>query len=69
MNKKHIKFNAPYLSKFSKKNIFKVLKNNKFADGEFQKKCEVFIERKIKYLGQAKTIKYSKKDPIHARRF
>ena len=24
------------------------LKNNKFADGEFQKKCEVFIERKIK---------------------
>ena len=48
MNKRHIKFNAPYLSKFSKKNIFKVLKNNKFADGEFQKKCEVFIERKIK---------------------
>ena len=48
MNKRHIKFNAPYLSKFSKKYIFKVLKNKKFADGEFQKKCEVFIKRKIK---------------------
>ena len=48
MNKRHIKFNAPYLSKLSKKNIFKVLANNKFADGEFQKKCEIFIERKIK---------------------
>ena len=47
MNKKHIKFNVPYNSKFSKKNILKVFKNNKFADGEFQKKCKLFIEKKI----------------------
>ena len=47
MSKKHIKFNIPYNSKFSKKNILKVFKNNKFADGEFQKKCELFIEQKI----------------------
>ena len=47
MYKKHIKFNVPYNSKFSKKNIFKVIKNNKFADGEFQKKCKLFIEQKI----------------------
>ncbi len=47
MNKKHIKFNVPYNSKFSKKNILKVFKNDKFADGEFQKKCKLFIEKKI----------------------
>ena len=47
MSKKHIKFNIPYNSKFSKKNILKVFKNNKFADGEFQKKCKLFIEQKI----------------------
>ncbi len=47
MSKKHIKFNVPYNSKFSKKNILKVFKNNKFADGEFQKKCKLFIEKKI----------------------
>ena len=47
MIKKHIKFNVPYNSKFSKKNILKVFKNNKFADGEFQNKCKLFIEKKI----------------------
>ena len=48
MIKKNIKFNVPYNSKFSKKNILKVFRNNKFADGEFQKKCKLFIEKKIK---------------------
>jgi len=47
MRKKHIKFNIPYNSKYSKKNILKVFKNNKFTDGEFQKKCKLFIEKKI----------------------
>ena len=47
MSIKNIKFNVPYNSKFSKKNILKVFKNNKFADGEFQKKCQLFIKKKI----------------------
>lgn len=47
MHNKYIKFNIPYDTKSSKKNILKVLKNKKFADGEFQKKCQLFIQNKI----------------------
>ena len=47
MYNKYIKFNIPYDAKSSKKNILKVLKNKKFADGEFQKKCQLFIQNKI----------------------
>ena len=50
MIKKNIKFNVPYNSKFSKKNILKVFKNNKFADGEFQNKCKLLISIKSLHL-------------------
>ena len=42
MIKKNIKFNVPYNSKFSKKNILKVFKNNKFYDREIQNIYKLF---------------------------
>ncbi len=44
---KIIKFNKPLISKYSKKNILKVLKNKDFSDGEFQKKSEELIKKLI----------------------
>ena len=46
MNNK-IEFNKPFTSNNDKKYINDVFKNNKFADGFFQKKCENFIKKKI----------------------
>ena len=46
MNKK-IEFNKPFISNNDKKYINDVFKNNKFADGFFQKRCEKFIKNKI----------------------
>jgi len=42
-----IEFNKPFTSSNDKKYINDVLKNNKFADGFYQKKCEKFIKKKI----------------------
>ena len=47
MSKKHIKFNIPYNSKYSKKYTLKVFKNNKFADGEFQKNVSYLLKKKL----------------------
>ena len=44
---KTIEFNKPFTSNDDKKYINDVFKNNKFADGFFQKKCENFIKQKI----------------------
>ena len=46
MNTK-IEFNKPFTSNEDKKYINYVFRNNKFADGFFQKKCEEFIKNKI----------------------
>ena len=46
--KKNILFNKSFITKYEKSNINKVFENKKFTDGEFQKKCEKFIENKIK---------------------
>ncbi len=53
MNKNIIKFNKPYISNSTKKNLLKVLKNKSFADGEFQTKSE----NVIKNLVNSKSIK------------
>ena len=46
--KKIIKFNKPYVSLHTKKNLLSVLSNRVFADGIFQKKTEILIQRLIK---------------------
>ena len=43
---KTIEFNKPFTSNDDKKYINDVFRNNKFADGFFQKKCENFIKKK-----------------------
>ena len=43
----NIEFNKPFTSNKDKKYINDVFRNNKFADGFFQKKCETFIKKKI----------------------
>ena len=45
---KIINFNIPFITTNDKKYINQVFKNNKYADGYFQKICEKFIKRKIK---------------------
>jgi dTDP-4-amino-4,6-dideoxygalactose transaminase len=45
---KKIEFNKPFTSNNDKKYINDVFKNNKFADGFFQKKCENLIKNKLK---------------------
>lgn len=45
--KTKIEFNKPFTSNEDKKYINYVFRNNKFADGFFQKKCEEFIKNKI----------------------
>ena len=44
---KKIEFNKPFTSNNDSKYINAVLKNKKFADGYFQKKCEKIIKNKI----------------------
>ena len=44
---KKIEFNKPFTSNNDSKYINAVLKNKKFADGYFQKKCEIIIKNKI----------------------
>ena len=46
--KKKILFNKPIISSNEKIFINKVIKNKKFTDGEFQKKCKVLIQDLIK---------------------
>ena len=46
--KRIIKFNKPYISQNSKKNLLNVLRNKVFADGVFQKKTESLIKRLTK---------------------
>ena len=46
--KKKISFNKPFINKYEKEYINKVISNNKFTDGEFQNKCKKFIQNKIK---------------------
>jgi len=46
--KKNIAFNKPLITKYEKLFVNKVFQNQKFTDGEFQKKCENFIKNKIK---------------------
>ncbi len=45
---KIIDFNKPFVTSEDKKYIDRVFKNNKYADGYFQKQCENYIEKKIK---------------------
>ncbi len=45
--KSKIYFNKPYVSVNDSKYIKQVFRNNKFADGDFKKKCENFIKKKI----------------------
>ena len=45
---KTIEFNKPYIIDTDKKHIYEVFKNNKYADGFYQKECENFIKSKIK---------------------
>ena len=46
--KKMIAFNKPFTSNDDSKYITAVLKNNKFADGHYQKQCERIIRDKIR---------------------
>ena len=48
MTKTIINFNKPLIDKHEKKFIGDVLNNKKFADGEYQNKCKIFIQKKIK---------------------
>jgi dTDP-4-amino-4,6-dideoxygalactose transaminase len=45
--KKKIIFNKPFINQEAKKNILNVLKRKVFTDGLYQKKCEIFIKKKI----------------------
>ena len=45
---KIIDFNKPFVTLKDKKYIDHVFKNNKYADGYFQKQCENYIKKKIK---------------------
>ena len=45
---KIIDFNKPFVTLKDKKYVDRVFKNNKFADGYFQKECENFIKKKNK---------------------
>ena len=44
----NIKFNKAHLRPNAKLNILKVLKNKKFADGEFQSRAENQIKKLVK---------------------
>ena len=46
--KKKIKFNKPFISFNSKKNLLSVLKNNTLSDGYYQNEAEKLIEKQIK---------------------
>ena len=43
-----IEFNKPFVTTADKKYVDRVFKNNKYADGYFQKLCENYIRKKIK---------------------
>ena len=45
---KIIDFNKPFVTVKDKKYVDRVFKNNKYADGYFQKECENYIKKKIK---------------------
>ena len=45
---KIIDFNKPFVTLEDRKYIDHVFKNNKYADGYFQRQCENFIRKKIK---------------------
>ena len=45
---KIIDFNKPFVTVEDKKYVDRVFKNNKYADGYFQKQCENYIKKKIK---------------------
>ena len=45
---KTIEFNKPFVTAADKKYVDRVFKNNKYADGYFQKLCENYIRKKIK---------------------
>ena len=45
---KTIEFNKPFVTAADKKYVDRVFKNNKYADGYFQKQCENYIRKKIK---------------------
>ena len=45
---KNIEFNKPFVNHKDRRYIDKVFRNNKYADGFFQKQCEKFIKIKIK---------------------
>jgi dTDP-4-amino-4,6-dideoxygalactose transaminase len=45
--KKKIIFNKPFINHDAKKNILDVLKKNSFTDGLYQRKCEIFIKKRI----------------------
>ena len=43
---KNIEFNKPFVSHKDRRYINKVFRNNKYADGFFQKQCEKLIKIK-----------------------
>ena len=45
---KKIDFNKPFVTHEDKRYVDNVFRNNKYADGYFQKQCESFIRNKIK---------------------
>ena len=45
--KKKIIFNKPFINHYAKKNILDVLRKRNFTDGFYQKKCEIFIKKRI----------------------
>ena len=43
---KIVDFNKPFVTTEDKKYVDRVFKNNKYADGYFQKQCEEIIKKK-----------------------